>query len=112
MYVCDNCSIHITLSKFSAWNIVKNNYYGIRLYYVDDNIVSNNIINKNSFVGIEINRGNYNDISENIITYNGRYGGIHLSYSNYNTGIANILVYNEYIENPYCEGNDIGLIYP
>ncbi|MDD5446373.1 MAG: NosD domain-containing protein, partial [Methanocellales archaeon] len=58
----DHCNI--------AENNASSNYIGINLYYSDNNTITNNIANSNSFDGIRLQSSNNNTIANNIANSN------------------------------------------
>jgi len=65
---------------------------GISLYYCESNIITENNITSNNFLGIFLSFSHNNNISRNTVTYNER--GILIEDSNNNTINENIVKYN------------------
>ncbi len=78
-------------------NIVTGNYYGIYVYYSDNNTITGNTINNNSDNGIHMRTATNNQISENTLNANDQ--GIHLSLSSNN---------NTLINNTINDSSDVG----
>jgi parallel beta-helix repeat protein len=114
--VDNNCSFNsnrgINLESGSAFNTVvnntcSNNIYGIVLYNVSSNAVTNNTFNSNSGHGIHLNRAGFNTIAENACNDN-QYGIYFISSSNDNNVMDNELndnIYGMYLQN--CEFDTI-----
>jgi len=114
----ENCTVYNAGSQYGIYlNSVENgrvfnnncssNYHGIILFNSDNNIISGNIANNNSYgSGIYILRSNNNNISGN--TANNNYlSGIELEESNFNNVTGNTLIGNRdcISEKRDCYGN-------
>ena len=90
-------------------NNLENNFYGIDMYYSENNhIVGNNIINNNQ-CGIYLEGSSNNNISENLID-NQPYNGIGFyNLSNNNNIFKNTIINNQYsgVRTTACCGNNI-----
>jgi parallel beta-helix repeat protein len=90
-------------------NNLKNNFYGIDMYYSENNhIVGNNIMNNNQ-CGIYLEGSSNNNISENLIDSQ-PYNGIGFyNLSNYNNIFKNTIINNQYsgVRTTACSGNNI-----
>jgi parallel beta-helix repeat protein len=78
-------------------NIIIDNYYGVVVYFSNENVIENNTIIRNKFIGIQLEPYSYNNtILNNSILENG-WTGIELEEYIYNTRIhGNIIMHNDY----------------
>ena len=85
-------------------NIMLNNHQGIRLIHTSGNVISDNVINGNSFGAIGFDWANDNIVHNNTLTNSGTLGAIHGGYPSCN----NIFSENTIIGNTHgIEMNDI-----
>jgi parallel beta-helix repeat protein len=83
---------YITIS----WNNIENNFYGIVMFYSDNNYIINNNITNNNQCGIYLEESSNNNISGNFIN-NQPFNGVGLwNSSNNNTIYKNTIINNEY----------------
>jgi len=79
-------SLHYCNNNIISGNTLNNNtYYGIKLAYSDSNYISGNTANTNNMAGIFLVDSNNNDVSGNTVNNNYYFGGIYLINCNNNT---------------------------
>ncbi|MHA2036988.1 MAG: NosD domain-containing protein [Promethearchaeota archaeon] len=84
-------SLHYCNNNIISGNTLNNNtYYGIKLASSDSNYISGNTANTNDGAGIFLVGSNNNNVSGNTVNYNHYYGGIYLYKCNNNTVSENI----------------------
>ena len=81
-------------------NLITDNFYGLTVYFSQENIISGNIIQNDDSCGIYISNSKNNSIFNNIIK-NNFFNGIGLYYSSDN----NIIENNNFINNGFCGVN-------
>lgn len=90
-------------------NILENNFYGIDMYYSENNHITNNNILNNNQCGIYLEGSSNNSISENLID-NQPYNGIGFYNSTNNNNIFNNTILNNGysgVRTTDCSGNNI-----
>jgi parallel beta-helix repeat protein len=81
-------------------NVIRNNFYGLTLYFSSQNSINKNLIQNSYHCGIYISNSKNNSIFNNTIK-NNFYNGVGIYYSSDNNLIKN----NSFINNSYCGVN-------
>ena len=81
-------------------NVIRNNFYGLTLYFSSENLINKNLIQNSYHCGIYISNSKNILIFDNTIK-NNFYNGVGLYYSSDN----NVIKSNSFINNSYCGVN-------